>query len=194
MAMNSKEASIQWRNLARFYHNFGFNIVPLGADKRPVVSGVSRTSGAPLRFRWEDWATMVQSEKLFNEMLQPAWWADVQGIAAICGNVSGKLLCLDFDHCPESTLRTMMNAIGLPHDYDWTVKTPGNGFHLWIRVADDSRMPEKGKERRGVEGHPDAFIELRWSGHYTALPGSMHPRGTKYEWLNKEPKEAPWIL
>jgi hypothetical protein len=192
--MNAKEAAIHWRTLARYYHSLGFNIVPLGNDKRPVVVGVGKTGGV-LRFRWEDWESTKQEGRLFDALLEPAWWADVRGIAAISGPISGNLVCFDFDHCPEETLQGFMQKFSLPADYPWTVKTPGNGFHLWLRTQEPLDIP-KGKERRPVAEVDGAFVELRWTGHYTALPGSHHPSGGVYEWLNEEPEQGaqPWIL
>lgn len=192
--MNSKEAATHWRGLARHYHAMGFNIVPLGNDKRPVITGVSRATGKPLRFQWEDWATTRQDDKLFDAMLGPSWWADVRGVAAISGPVSGNLVCFDFDHCPETILRSMLDALSLPGDYPWRVKTPGGGFHLWVRVQTVDGMPDKGKERRGVAGVDGGFVELRWTGHYTALPGSIHPAGGLYAWMGEQPEGEPWTL
>ena len=192
---NAKEDAIHWRNLARQYHAYGFNVVPLGADKRPVVSGVSRTSGAPLRFRWEDWQTTKQQGKLFNEMLQPAWWADVRGVAGICGPVSGNLVCIDFDKFPDDTaLKTMLAAFGLPDDYGWCARTPGNGWHIWIRVLDASSAVQK--EVRNWPGVPvEALVEYRYTDHYTALPGSHHPSGGVYKWRNgAAPTEPPTLV
>ena len=45
--MNAKEMAIYWRTLARKYHGYGFNIVPLSGDKRPVIVGVGKTGGVP---------------------------------------------------------------------------------------------------------------------------------------------------
>jgi hypothetical protein len=191
-AMNAKESSAAWRALARAYHAHGLNIVPLGADKRPMIIGVKKT-GAPLRFFWEDWQDTPQNDKLFDKMLEPTWWAEVRGIAAICGPISNNLICFDFDHCPVTVLQQFLERMKLPADYPWAVATPGGGFHLWVRVATALQI-EKGKQRRAVDGIDGAFVELRWTGHYTALPGSVHPSGGIYSWLHDEPKEPPWTL
>lgn len=185
--MTSKEQAMHWRGLARLFHAFGFNVVPLGPDKRPVVTGVSR-SGAPARFAWNDWETLPQAGRLFDELLSPAWWADVRGVAAVCGPVSGNLVCFDFDDCHEGVVDEFLQRVGLPADYAWCVTTPGGGFHVWLRQA---VSVESGKLRRRVAGLPGGAIELRWRGHYTALPGSVHPDGGLYAWRFAAPDAAP---
>ena len=190
--MTSKESAIYWRTLARKYHEFGFNIVPLGGDKRPVVVGVSKTGGA-MRFRWEDWSEVKQDGKLFDAIMEPAWWSDVKGIAAVCGPVSGNLICFDFDHCEQSIVTQFLRTANLPESYPWTVATPGGGWHVWVRTATTPDLA-KGKVRRQVPDLPGAFVELRWTGHYTALPKSQHPTGNVYEWAFAVPSEGPAVV
>lgn len=192
--MTSKEQAMYWRGLARRYHALGINVVPLGNDKRPVAIGVSKTGGLQ-RFRWEDWQTTRQEGRLFDALLEPAWWAEVRGVAAVCGNVSGNLVCFDFDHCPLKVVVQFLREFGLPDSYAWTVQTPGSGFHVWLRSASvDNINIAKGKVRRPVLELPEAWVELRWTGHYTALPGSHHPSGGVYSWAFSEPTGEPVTL
>lgn len=189
----TKEQAIHWRGLARKYHALGINIVPLGDDKRPVVIGVNKYGGLQ-RFRWEDWQTTRQEGRLFDALLEPAWWMEVRGIAAVCGAISGNLVCLDFDHCTNEIVSQFLRELGLPNNYAWTVKTPGGGYHIWLRSASANFDIPKGKVRRPVPGLVDAWVELRWTGHYTALPGSHHPTGGIYSWAFSQPTEAPMVL
>ena len=192
--MTNKEAAIHWRALARKYHTVGFNVVPLGNDKRPVAIGVSKAGGLT-RFRWEDWQEVRQEGRLFDALLEPAWWAEVKGVAGVCGAVSGNLVCFDFDHCPMRVVVQFLREFGLPDTYPWTVQTPGGGYHVWIRSASPASINiPKGKVRRQVAELPDAWIELRWTGHYTALPGSHHPAGGVYSWAFSEPTQKPVTL
>ena len=197
--MDARERAIAMRELARMYHQWGINIVPLGPDKRPVITGVSRASGKPLRFLWEDWAETPQTDSLFAEILRPAWWGDVYGIAGICGPVSGNLVCIDFDATTFDTVAGYLGAAGLPESYSWLVKSPGGGWHIWVRTQ---QLPEldKGKLRRPAKDGV-GFVEFRWHGHYTALPGTTTnaathpPTGGVYAWVNVENQDmAPGAI
>lgn len=186
--MNSTAQQAQaMRELARTYLAYGFNVVPLGGDKRPVITGVGN-GGQILRFRWEDWQTTRQSGALLTQILKPAWWGDVQGIAAVCGPISGDLVCVDFDHTTADLPLRFLSTLGLAEDYPWTVVTPGGGWHVWLRCA--GLALDKGKiDRPAINevGH----VEIRYTGHYAAMPGSAHPDGGLYTWMHSTPTELP---
>jgi hypothetical protein len=171
------------RDLARRYHSLGFNIIPLGEDKRPVKTGVS-PNGKPWRFLWDEWQNIRQSTTDLNRILQPAWWQDVYGIAGVCG--FNGWVCIDFDSrhkedasippIPHEVALHFLEELGLPAAYPWLVKTPNGGWHIWDRV--DAFDNVKGKLDRLIENEPTvSHVELRWYGHYVALPGSHHQRG-----------------
>ena len=179
----------EMRDLARHYHSLGINIVPLGADKRPVITGVA-PSGSPVRFRWEEWKEQRQSDMALRQILRPAWWSEVQGIAGVCGPVSGGLACIDFDKTSYEIVEAFLGTLGLDEGYAWQVRTPGGGWHVWLRYP--PLTMDVGKLRREARG--GGHVELRWAGHYTALPGSVHPSGGVYEWVGDEPEEGPVCL
>ena len=185
----SIESAKQYRTLALAYRAWGFNLVPLGGDKRPVVTGVSPNGGL-MRFRWDDWQQTRQAEEHWAQIKKHAWWTDVGGLGGVCGPVSGDLVCIDFDATPQKDVADFLAGAGLPADYAWTVTTPGGGAHVWLRCP--GLEIEKGKEDRParVAGH----IELRWTGHYAALPGSVHPSGGVYRWCGPEPAEGPALV
>ncbi len=191
----SRDTAQHYRTLAEFYRQFGFNLIPLGADKRPVVVGVSRAGGI-MHFRWEDWHTQAQTPAYWKQLRSPEWWSDVAGLAAITGPVSGDLVCIDFDtptgridlQFPWSIVQAFIDASGLPPS--WLVKSPRGGWHIWLRCP--GLTLAKGKLNRPVNA-PDLdgyHIELRHAEHYTALPGSQHPNGM-YTWAGEQPTEAP---
>lgn len=183
----SIETAKEWRQRAEHYRGFGFNLVPLGNDKRPVITGVNQF-GAPSRFRWDDWQQVKQTDKLWKGIREPAYWVDVQGLGAVCGEISGGLACIDFDATPEADVAAFLAAAELPPDYAWTVSTPGHGFHVWVLVP--GLQLEKGKlNRPSLSGN--GHIELRYTGHYAALPPSMHPSGNLYTFANAEPLSLP---
>ena len=71
----------------------------------------------------------------------------------------------------------------------WIVDTPRGGFHVWARCA--GLEIEKGKFDRPALGLDGGYhIELRWTGHYAALPESHHPNGV-YQWHGDEPTAPP---
>ena len=185
--MTSKEAAIHWRALARRYHDLGMNIVPLGSDKHPVITGIG-TNGAPLRFKWEAWQDAPQAGKLFDGILSPSWWADVRGVAALAGPVSGWLIVVDGDHAPIETARKHLPLLGLPDGYKWfNPSGSGDGWHCYVRCP-DWRQDLAKVQRNAIGG---GHVELRWKGTCTALPGSHHPSGNIYP---GEPKEAPQVV
>lgn len=181
------ETAKEWRRHAEYYRSFGFNLVPLGSDKRPVITGINQY-GAPSRFRWDDWQQLKQTDKLWKGIREPAFWADVAGLGGICGPVSDNLVCIDFDATPEADVEAFLQHAELPANYAWTVSTPGSGFHVWILCP--GLQLEKGKlNRPSLSGN--GHIELRYTGHYAALPPSMHPSGGIYAWAYAEPSSLP---
>jgi len=185
--MTSKEAAIHWRALARKYHELGFNIVPLGSDKRPAITGVA-TNGKPYFFRWEDWQSTQQDDDLFKAILEPGYWAKVRGIAALCGPVSGYLFNGDGDHASLDLARKHLHLLGLPDDYAWFNPSGSlDGWHIWLICPDwqQTKSTVKWNARGG------GIVETRWTGAYTALPGSHHPSGNIYP---GEPKDTPQVV
>jgi hypothetical protein len=184
------ESAKEYRQLAQKYRAFGFNLVPLGPDKRPAETGVS-SSGSILHFRWDDWQQTKQSDAHWALIKKHEWWVSVGGLGGVCGPVSGDLVCIDFDKTPEASVIDFLNRAELPVDYAWVVRTPGGGAHVWVRCH--GLEIEKGKEDRPAldgAGH----IELRWTGHYAALPGSIHPSGGVYAWMHAEPTGEPAVV
>ena len=115
----SVETAKEYRQLAAKYRAFGFNLVPLGSDKRPAVTGVAPHGGL-MRFRWDDWQQAKQIDALWAQIKKHEWWVDVGGLGGVCGPVSGDLVCIDFDKTPESSLITFLNSTGLSVNYFWT--------------------------------------------------------------------------
>jgi hypothetical protein len=184
----TKETAQHYRALAAKYRTFGFNLVPLGSDKRPVVTGIN-PSGGLNHFRWQDWQATPQTDARWKELKAFAWWIDVAGLAALSGPVSGDLVCIDFDRAEWAIVETFLTAANL--SAAWTVTTPGGGWHVWVRCP--GLELDKGKlDRAAVDGA--GHIELRHTGHYTALPGSMHPNGRCYAWHGDAPVDAPPIV
>lgn len=190
----SVETAKEYRQLAAKYRAFGFNLVPLGMDKRPAMTGISPNGGL-MRFRWDDWQQTKQTDPMWAQIKKHEWWTEVGGLAAICGPVSGDLVCIDFDTPKDRTdltfpfeiIAKFLDACSLADT--WLVDTPRGGFHVWA-VCPGLEI-EKGKLDRPALDLPDGYhIELRWTGHYAALPQSHHPNGM-YQWHGNEPTTPP---
>lgn len=170
------------RDLATHYHQMGFNVIPLGDDKKPVT-----VSGSGRLLPWKGWQTTRQTE----DSLERFPFERAAGLAAITGEVSGGLACIDFDEqADRSAVDAFLAVLGLPADYPWVVKTHG-GYHVWVLCPGlKLAKSDKGKlYRKGVDG---GQIELRHERHCTTLPPSLHPDGGQYEFIAGElPSDAP---
>lgn len=190
----SVETAKEYRQLAAKYRAFGFNLVPLGMDKRPATTGISPNGGI-MRFRWDDWQQTKQTDPMWAQIKKHEWWTEVGGLGAVCGPISGDLVCIDFDTPKDRTdlvfpfgiIERFLAACGL--GAAWLVDTPRGGFHVWALCP--GLEIEKGKLDRPALDLPDGYhIELRWTGHYAALPQSHHPNGI-YQWHGAEPTGPP---
>lgn len=187
----------RYREAARLYHGMGFNILPLGDDKAPVLTGGVATNGTPFHFKWEVWKETRQTPAHLKAILHPPYWADVAGVGGICGAVSGGAVCVDFDHTGDDLgdVSAFLAALGLPADYLWTVRS-GDGYHVWLRCVDLVLPDDKGKPGdKGKLVKPSKAtgqnIEIRYTSHYVALPPTLHPNGRTYAFLHSAPTEPP---
>lgn len=168
------------------YQALGFNLIPLGNDKRPVETH-TLPDGRPMRFSWRKDATDKQPIDYWYSLSNNDWWQNVEGIAAICGEVSGGLFCIDFDGLDnEAHLDSALQDLGIGKD--WLVDTPGGGKHVWL--FSDLQMEKNILDNPGVEGGA-AHVELRGAEHMTTLPPSIHPNGGQYAFRNGEPTGPP---
>ena len=186
----SVETAKEYRQLAAKYRAFGFNLVPLGGDKTPVKTGKVYDNGRLEIFGWKDWQTTPQTDAIWAQIKKPEWWVSVGGLGGVCGPASGYLICFDFDDTKLSTVNSFLERVGLPSDYAWTVRTPGNGVHVWVR-SPGFEMDKSVIKRPAIDG--GGIVELRWTGSLGVMPGSLHPDvpGVKYAWMYSEPSEAP---
>lgn len=198
-AIIDKDRIAAMRDLAQWYHELGPdrpNLAPLGDDKRPVVTGISE-NGRPWRFHWQEWQETRQTESLWRGIRSKAYWSECYGVALVNG--FGGWINIDIDSrskndatqqpVPRSVAIAFLTALNLPEDYPWLVQSPTGGWHIYTIV--DSLDIDKGKLDR-LHTHPAVdHVELRYKGHYTALPGSLHPNGKLYTWANAQPTETP---
>jgi hypothetical protein len=149
-------------NAALRYAARGWSIIPITPN--------SKRSAWP----WKSYQERPADEEQIRR-----WFGNGQpfGIAVVFGDVSGGLVCRDFDTM-EGYHRWAANhrelAATLP-----TVAT-ARGRHIYFRA-----------HHRGIVKSADG--ELRGAG-YCLLPPSQHPDGPRYEWLVPLPeREIPFI-
>ncbi len=161
-------------SLAKGYRRHGFNLLPIGENKRPL--------GA-----WREWQERPQTA----QDLQAMPWSEALGIGALSGEVSRHRYCLDFDHVTDpALLEEVERLLGLPPDYPWSVRTPGRGAHIWVTAPLlAEHLNGKGKLIGTREGCH--HVELRGRGHQTLLPGSRHPSGGIYAFAHTDALEVP---
>ena len=150
-------------DFAGIYQELGFSIFPLQArSKAPVIEWLEyqhrRASGAEIK----------------------AWFENgkERNVAIVCGKISGtdrtQFVALDFDK-PENyeTWRTIAETeLGCELKDTVPIVLTSQGYHAWFYV------------RQSVESQRFNTVEIRSEGNYVVAPGSIHPTGKRYEFLN----------
>lgn len=134
----------------------GWSIIPIGTQKKPALT------------RWK----LYQSQKPTEDELRE-WFTgrkSVGGLAVILGEVSGGLVCRDFDD--EGAYEAWASSFPELAKILPTVRT-ARGYHVYFR-----------SKHRGITKSDDG--ELRGGG-YCLLPPSKHPSGSDYEWVIQLP-------
>lgn len=133
------------------YIERGFSIIPIGDDKRPWV-------------KWKEFQTRRATRV---ELLKWAKDHRFRGVAVVLGDISGGLVCRDFDDAVSYTAWAAAHpalARTLP-----TAKT-ARGYHVFFTC-------------HGQSTHTKDDGEMRGNLVYVLLPPSLHPSGITYEWL-----------
>ena len=161
-----------------YFAKFGMNVIP--------VRG---------KIAVEEWVQYQNREMTFDEFSILDWTKNITGVAAVCG--IDNLVCIDLDKVKDvKILYKILDKLNLPKDYKWVVKT-SSGYHLWIKIKDRWKIFEffgKGFGYKNLyakeEGKLD-HCEIRIENCYALLPGSFHPKGGKYEFVNEKPEDKP---
>ncbi|MHC4179893.1 MAG: bifunctional DNA primase/polymerase [Planctomycetota bacterium] len=157
--------------IALEYHRRGWSIISIKAG----------TKKPPKGFRWSKYRKRQPTEEELRD-----WFAyrDDLGLAVILGEVSGGLVCRDFDDL-ESYQRWRRAHRDLARMLP-TVET-ARGRHVYLRAGAscwlfrDLRPQEEGEYRGDRK-------------HYCLLPPSPHPDGSQYTWLVPLPEgDVPLI-
>lgn len=164
-----------WVQITRFYYSLGFNILPT-YEKRPVGD-------------WQQWQSVRQT----GANMERLKWHEATGIAAVCGEISGGLICFDLDKQEDDTLlMELLERLELPLTYEWSVRTGSQqGYHVWVTSA---LIDLGGVGHRQLPSVRGGNLDLRYNNHYALLPPSNHPSGHRYEFLNSPPATAPTFV
>ena len=100
------------------------------------------------------------------------WFQHASNLAIITGDVSNRLLVIDFDDPSLFTVWQERNRID-----SWAV-TSGKGIHVYFRLAPGEEPPLNGKFC--VDGQVAG--DIRYNGGYVLAPPSVHPNGQVYRW------------
>ena len=102
-----------------------------------------------------------------------------RNLAIITGDVSHRLLVVDFDHLElfcEWWLKRFRRAS--------LAVTTGKGVHVYFQLADGEAAPVNGKFQINGQNAGD----IRYNGGYVLAPPSVHPSGAIYRWI-----DAPYL-
>lgn len=127
-----------------------------------------------------------------------------QGVGLRAGQNSGGILCIDFDgHSALDKWLELSGNTEPPLTVGWTSGKPGRWqlallvpLEQWDEIA-TKKIPTAWDDK----GKPTEYLEIRWDGCQSVLPGSVHPQTGSYNWLpGQSPAEveiAPipdWVL
>ena len=162
---------------ALHYAHSGLSMIPIGQNKKPHVQSLPRDDAD--RPTWKPFqakrATVEEVQEWFDTPLRRG----PTGVAAVCGQVSGGLLILDFDVAEfyENWCEAVGEmANGLP------VQETGRGYQVALKCDEPGRnnelawLPDE-SEKTGRR----IAIETRAEGGYAVLPPSRHPSGKHYK-------------
>jgi len=191
---------------ALWFHRMGFNVVPF-------LSPEERTSAKATNLPWKNGKEKnLQVERQTEEdILKLAGGSNpnynfTHGMLAING--ISDLHSFDIDKADSTdALYILLDKLGLPHDYQWITQSGSyRGYHVWFHNAEGDTvllatgLPDRDNEpgtalakydRPAINPEHFLHMELRWHASLTALPGSLHPSGNLYRFVNDAPTEKP---
>lgn len=140
----------------------------------------------PYRKNWQHEAPLSRDEIAANARAGKA-----QGFGVRSGRYSAGLLCVDFDgHSAKDKWLELSGGVAPPLTVGWTSGKPGRcqlAFNVPLEFWDDIATKKIPTGWDG-NGKPTEYLELRWDGCQSVLPGSVHPQTGSYKWL---PGQSP---
>jgi P4 family phage/plasmid primase-like protien len=191
---------------ARQYHAWGANVLAV-KDKSPWHIWRGGTAKRP----GPDWTTTQQTD---NDV-RAFPWRKATAVGVVNG--PGDWHTFDLDKSPdEAPLLALLEALGLPDDYEWTWRSgSGEGWAVAFRCDEElpaGVLPAKKTEAGVFWGWPGKdsglrfdHAELRWKVCQTVYPPSAYtftkkddPRkgqaGPGYVWRGAVPTEPPTLV
>lgn len=143
---------------AREYLALGYSVIPLGLDKRPMLS---------------EWRSFQKRHALPKQV--GGWfeqWPDA-GVGIVTGSISN-LIVVDLDSDKAVEHFKKLNVGDSP-----TVIT-GKGYHVYFKypIVEDFV---------GNSVNMDLGLDIRGEGGYVVAPPSIHPSGRRYKWSRLHP-------
>ena len=145
-----------------------------GLSPIPVDTGTKRPLVA--------WKT-YQSEPA--DLLQCQEWAG-QNIGVVCGQVSGRLVCLDFETAFMPQMNELVERLKADECYQtfygwvggYSEETARGGMHVLVRLEGEG--PTEGNRKLAMASPTEVLIETRGEGGYAVVAPSMNgTRGWK---------------
>ncbi len=158
MIMETKQMTIQEQAFA--YHVNGYNLLPIGPDKRPTIKS------------WKEWQTEQQSDEIILE-----WFKDNKNnIGIITGKISG-ISVVDIDN-KDGQDKAIEMLRKFPDTF--TVQTPSGGYHCYYKYAEGFTV--------SANAYPDLpNVDIRSDSGYVGAPPSINSNGKAYEVINNIP-------
>jgi hypothetical protein len=165
----------------------GISVIPIDhTTKRPHMALLpTGEDGGPT------WAPFQES--VADDAQLKAWArSGLEAFAAVCGAVSGGLEILDFDE--PGFYEAWSDRVGELANGLVVQRTGGGGYQVLYRC------PEPGGNQKlawvpassETTGRRIA-IETRGQGGYAVMAPSLHPEGTRYEWISGSLEAVPMI-
>jgi len=143
------------------YKRLGFSIIPLKHKaKEPVI-------------KWSEF----ESRKATEEELKQWFSKEDANVGIVCGSVSGNLAVLDFES-REAFIQFFEKTPEEMADSTLVVKT-ARGYHLYLKT-------DKPISSFKI---PELQLDVKAEGSYVVAPPSIHPSGSRYEFIGD-----PWKL
>lgn len=145
-------------------HRRGYTPLPLQErSKRPAV----------------DWQALTYPDE---QAVRDAFEGHTGNLGVILGERSGHLVDVDIDWPRATLLAERFFLAGTTEVISGRVGSPGS--HWWYQCSDlgTGRVVWKHPNKNRFGKGKDVLVEIRGTGHQTAIPASIHPNGERYVW------------
>ncbi len=169
-ALKTQETTLTiWSAISSLFKD-GISLIPV-RDKQQK----NRPAKTPYG-NWKEAQTKRASE---GELWHDLEKYETTAVAAVCGEISGRLECIDIDskYYPgiDAVLFTDLNKLYQELFNKLRIhKTPSGGYHILYRIEDhDTEGNQKLASRKDEAGKTVTFLETRGEGGYILMPPCM---------------------